>query len=254
MTAERPLDSRVAIVTGGSRGLGRGLAVGLAEAGASVVVASRDQTACQVVADEIREAGGRARAVQCDITRADDRTRLVEAPLEAFGRLDVLFNNAGLLKPHITTKVTEEELDQLIAVNLKGPVFLAAAALEHLAADGGGSVINVSALGAYQPMEGIGAYQATKAAVVNWTTTMAREWAELGVRVNLLVPGPIATDMILPKDPDRRDAFVADMAAQTGFGRLGEPQDLVGAAVFLAGDASAFMTGRAVFIDGGMLG
>ncbi|MGI9614419.1 MAG: SDR family NAD(P)-dependent oxidoreductase [Acidimicrobiales bacterium] len=254
MTADRPLESRVAIVTGGSRGLGRGIAVGLAGAGASVVVASRDQAACQTVVDEIEAAGGSACAVPCDIALADDRTRLVDSTIEAFGRLDVLFNNAGLLKPHVTTKVTEQELDQLISVNLKGPVFLATAALDHLSADGGGSVVNVSALGAFQPMEGIGAYQATKAAMVNWTTTMAREWVALGVRVNLLVPGPIATDMILPKDPDRREVFVADMAAQTGFGRLGTPEDLVGAAVFLAGDASAFMTGRAVFIDGGMLG
>jgi len=254
MTAEQSLAGRVAIVTGGSKGLGRGLALGLAEAGASVVVASRDQVACQAVVDDIEQTGGKGLAVQCDIGQADDRARLVENTVTKFGRLDILFNNAGILKPHLTAKVTEEELDQLIAVNLKGPVFMATAALDHLAADGGGSIINVSALGAYQPMAGIGAYQATKAAVVNWTTTMAREWADIGIRVNLLVPGPVATDMILPKDSDRRESFMAEMAAETSFGRLAEPRDLVGAAVFLASDASAFMTGRAVFIDGGMLG
>jgi NAD(P)-dependent dehydrogenase (short-subunit alcohol dehydrogenase family) len=254
MNEARSLEGRVAIVTGASRGLGRGLALGLAAAGATIVVASRDVAACATVAGEIEAAGGTATAVQCDVADADARTGLLNATIDSFGRLDVLVNNAGLLKPHLTTKVTEEELDELLAVNVKGPVFLAAAALDHLSADGGGTVINVSALGAYQPMEGIGAYQATKAAMVNWTTTMAREWADRGVRVNLLVPGPVATEMILPKDEARREAFVADMAAQTSVGRLAEPTDLVGAAVFLAGDASAFMTGRAVFIDGGMFG
>jgi len=253
MTTTAPLDGRVAIITGASRGLGRGLAIGIAAAGASVVVAARDLAACELVAAEISGAGGSAIAVKCDVTRPADREALVAATMERYGRLDVLVNNAGLLKPHVTTRVSEDELDELIAVNVKGPIFLTTAALDHLAADGGGSVINVSALGAYQPMEGIGAYQATKAAMVNWTTTMAREWAALGVRVNLLVPGPVATDMILPKDPARREEFVAEMAAETAIGRLGEPEDLVGAAVFLAGPDSAFMTGRAVFIDGGML-
>jgi NAD(P)-dependent dehydrogenase (short-subunit alcohol dehydrogenase family) len=150
-------------------------------------------------------------------------------------------------------KVSEDELDQLIAVNLKGPLFLSTAALTHLAADGGGSIVNVGALGATQPMEGIGAYCAVKAAMANWSTTMAREWAAQGVRVNVLVPGSIATDMILPTDPDRRAAFVEEMSTQNVFGRLGDPDDMVGAAVFLAGDASRYMTGRSVFVDGGLL-
>jgi NAD(P)-dependent dehydrogenase (short-subunit alcohol dehydrogenase family) len=253
MSEAQPLYGRTAIVTGASRGLGRGLALGLAAAGASISAASRDHAACEAVAEEINASGGRAIGLRCDVASQSDREALIESTITEFGRLDVLVNNAGLLKPHFTTKVTEAELDNLIDVNLKGPVFLAAAALEYLAADNGGVIINVSALGAFQPMAGIGAYQATKAAVANWTTTMAQEWAERGVRVNLLVPGPVATDMILPRDPDRRDAFIADMAGEVALGRLGEPRDFVGAAVFLASDASAFMTGRALFIDGGMV-
>ena len=165
----------------------------------------------------------------------------------------MLVNNAGILRPHMTTRVSEPELDDLLQVNLKGPVFLSCAALPLLEADGGGAIVNISALGAFQPMAGIGAYCAVKAAMVNWTTTMAREWAARGVRVNSLVPGPVATEMILPRDPDAREAFVAEMGAQTLHGRLAEPDELVGAALYLASEASRFTTGRPLFVDGGML-
>ena len=245
--------NRVAVVTGGGRGIGRAVALGLARAGAKVVVASRSLDACASTVAEIEAGGGTALAVTADVGVAEERGGLVEATLAAFGRLDVLVNNAGVLKPHHTLKVREDEFDEIFQVNVKGPVFLSQCALPYLAADGGGSIVNVSALGAFQPMAGIGAYCAAKAAMVNWTSTMAKEWAEHGVRVNLLVPGPVATDMILPRDEKARAAFVASMAEQTLVGRLAEPDDLVGAALFLASDASAFMTGRSLFLDGGML-
>ena len=244
---------RVAIVTGGGRGIGRALALGLADAGANVVVAGRSEETCQAAAAEIEAAGGLALAVVADVGEAEAREHLIDATLAAFGRLDVLVNNAGVLKPHHTVKVTEAELDEIIRVNLKGPVFLSQLALPYLEADGGGSIINMSALGAFQPMVGIGAYCAVKAAMVNWTSTMAKEWTPRGVRVNLLVPGPVATEMILPRDPAARADFVEDMSANTLVGRLAEPDELVGAVLFLASDASAFMTGRALFLDGGML-
>jgi NAD(P)-dependent dehydrogenase (short-subunit alcohol dehydrogenase family) len=247
------LAGRVALVTGGSRGIGRALCLGFAAAGARVIVSSRSLGACRAVAAEIEAAGGSAVALAADVGVAADRARLIESALDACGRLDVLVNNAGLLRPHATERVAEAELDELIRVNLKGPVFLSQLALTHLAADGGGSIINVSALGAFQPMPGIGAYCAVKAALLNWTSTMAKEWTARGVRVNALVPGPVATEMILPRDAAARDAFVAEMASRTLVGRLAQPGDLVGAALFLASDASAFMTGRALFMDGGML-
>jgi NAD(P)-dependent dehydrogenase (short-subunit alcohol dehydrogenase family) len=247
------LDGRVAIVTGGGRGIGRALSVGLAAAGARVVVTSRTKASCDDVVAEVRASGGHAEAIAADVAHPEDRARIVAQTLATFGRLDVLVNNAGVLKPHATLKVTEAELDDIIAINLKGPVFLSQLALPHLEADGGGSIINLSALGAFQPMAGIGAYCAVKAAMVNWTSTMAKEWTRRGVRVNSLVPGPVATDMILPRDAAAREAFVDEMAAQTLVGRVGQPDDLVGAVLFLASDASAFMTGRSLFLDGGML-
>jgi len=244
---------RVAIVTGGGRGIGRALSEGLAAAGASVVVASRSREVCDETVAAIEATGGTALAVAADVGEAEAREMLVGATIDRFGRLDILVNNAGVLKPHRTEKVTDAEFDEIFGINVKGPVFLAQQALPHLAADGGGTIVNVSALGAFQPMVGIGAYCAAKAAMVNWTSTMAKEWAAQQVRVNLVVPGPVATDMILPRDPERRAAFVEQMAGETLVGRLAEPDDLVGAVLFLASDASAFMTGRSLFLDGGML-
>ena len=254
MTTDRfSVEGRVALVTGGGRGIGRALSEGLAAAGARVVVASRSIESCEATAAAIRDAGGDAIAVRADVGIAADRTALVERAVDAFGGLDVLVNNAALLKPHTTEKVTEQELDELFAVDVKGPVFLSQAALPHLEASGRGAIINVSALGAFQPMAGLGAYCAVKAAMVNWTSTMAKEWTRRGVRVNSLVPGPVATEMILPRDAARREAFVQEMSDSSLVGRMAQPDDLVGAALFLASDASAFMTGRSLFVDGGML-
>jgi NAD(P)-dependent dehydrogenase (short-subunit alcohol dehydrogenase family) len=253
MTDRFDLTDQVALITGASRGIGRTLAVAFADAGAAVVCAARTLEACEAVAAEIRDAGGRAIAVRFDIADRLAHTVALEAAHAEFGRLDVLVNNAGALKPHFTVKVTEAELDRLYEVNLKGPLVLSVAALDMLAADGGGAIVNIGALCATQPMEGIGAYCAIKAAMANWSTTMAREWAERGVRVNTLVPGSVATDMILPVDPVRRAAFEEELAAQNLFKRLATPDDLVGAALFLASRASAFMTGRSIFVDGGLL-
>jgi NAD(P)-dependent dehydrogenase (short-subunit alcohol dehydrogenase family) len=247
------LRGKVAIITGASKGIGRALALGFADAGASVVVSSRTFDACASVVAEIEAGGGAALAFASDVGDLTTHAPLIEATLARFGRLDVLVNNAGVLKPHFTLRVSPDELDHLVAVNLKGPLFLSIAAVPHLAADGGGSIVNIGALGASQPMEGIGAYCAVKAAMANWSNTMGREWAAQNVRVNVLVPGTIATDMILPVDAAKRETFIADMSKQNVFGRMGEPDDLVGAAIFLASDASKFMTSRSVFIDGGML-
>ena len=247
------LTDKVAIVTGASRGIGRSIARGFAEAGAAVVCAARTLDACEAVAAEIRDAGGRARAVRFDVADREAHAMLLDTARDTYGRLDVLVNNAGVLKPHVTVRVTEAELDRLYDVNLKGPLFLSVAALDLLGADGGGAIVNVGAVCATQPMEGIGAYCAIKAAMANWSTTMAREWAVRAVRVNTLVPGSVATDMILPVDEVRRTAFADELAEQNLFKRLATPDDLVGAAIFLASDASSFMTGRSIYVDGGLL-
>ena len=245
----------VALVTGGSRGIGRGICIELARAGYAVAVnyAGNEEAARQTQ----RLLGTAVDSLLCraDVGLADDRFRMLDEILARWDRIDLLVNNAGITSVgrKDILEATEESWDRVLGVNLKGPLFLSTTAVNHLAADGGGSIVNIGALGASQPMEGIGAYCAVKAAMANWSTTMAREWASLGVRVNVLVPGSIATDMILPTDPDRRAKFVEEFSSQNVFGRLGEPEDLVGAAIFLASDASAYMTGRSVFVDGGLL-
>ncbi len=248
-----PLAGRTAVVTGGGRGIGAALSIGLAAAGASVVAVGRTAGPLEETCTQIRDLAGQAVSVVADISVAADRERIIAQALAEFGRLDVLVNNAAVLRPHDTLRVSEAELDEIFAVNLKGPVFLSQLAFPHLAANQVGSIINFTALGAYQPMAGIGAYCAVKAALVNWTSTMAKEWTPRGVRVNSLVPGPVGTEMILPRDETARTGFVAEMSAQTLVGRIAEPADLVDSVVYLAGDSSRFMTGRSLFLDGGML-
>ena len=246
------LDGRVAIVTGSSRGIGRALAVGLASVGASVVVTGRSAAATRDTVAEIEAAGGTALGVDYQAGDEDSIAELVGLTADRFGAIDILINNAAILKPHRLDKVDAAELEELHRVNVMGPVLLAREAVGHLGAKRRGVVVMLGAVAGHRPMAGIGAYAASKASLLHWTRVMAREWAGR-VRVNALTPGPVATDMILPRDPAEREAFERDMAAETLVGRIAVPEDLVPAALFLASDASAFMTGQTLVVDGGML-
>ena len=245
------LEGKVAVVTGASRGIGRAIARGFAAAGARVVLTSRSLEAAQSAAEVIRAEGGTALACAMEAGVTGDLAALVDAALDRFAALDVLVNNAAVLRPHRIDRVSEEEIDELHRVNVKSAVMLSKLALPHL--EKGGVVINLTALAGHAPMEGLGAYSASKAALLNWTRTMAREWGARGVRVNALTPGPVATDMILPGDPERRRAFIEGMSARTLLGRVAQPEEMVGPALFLASDASSFMTGQTLVVDGGML-
>ncbi len=247
------LAGRVALVTGASRGIGRAIAKGYAEAGARVVVSSRRLEDCARVAEEIRAAGGEAHAVEADVGELAALEPLVASALSRFAALDILVNCAGVLKPHRIERLTAEELDELFRVNVRAAVFLSRAALPALEASGRGVIIHLTAVGGHAPMEGIGAYGASKAALLNWTRVMAREWSPRGVRVHALTPGSVATDMILPRDPALRARFEAEMAGRNLLGRIAAPEELVGPAIFLASDAASFMTGQALIVDGGML-
>ena len=247
------LRGRSAIVTGGSRGIGSAVARGLAEAGASVVVAARNQMLCDEVAAEIQAAGGRAIGASFDLASPETFEPLVASAVEAFGKLDILVNNGAILKPHFIEKVTADELSLLHDTNVRGPVLLSRCALPKLEESGKGVIVNVGAVAGHRPMKGLGAYGASKAALLSWTQVMAQEWTPRGVRVNGLTPGSVATDMILPADPEKRAAFVAEMAEQNLFGRIAEPQEMVGPVLFLASDASSFMTGQVLVVDGGLM-
>ncbi len=247
------LSGRVAVVTGASRGIGRAIAGGLAEAGASVVVAARNAELCEEVAGEIVSSGGVAVSVSFDLSLPDSHAAVVDAAIDRFGRLDILVNNGAILKPHFIEKVSEEELSLLEGTNVRGPLLLSRAALPHLAESGHGTIVNLGAVAGHRPMKGLGAYGASKAAMISWTRVMAQEWTPKGVRVNGLTPGSVATDMILPQDPEKRAHFEAEMASQNLFGRIADPAEMVGPVLFLASDASSYMTGHILVVDGGLM-
>ncbi|MEZ5142513.1 MAG: glucose 1-dehydrogenase [Acidimicrobiales bacterium] len=244
------LSGRTAVVTGGSRGLGRAICLGFAAAGAHVVVASRKADACEAVAAEIRSAGGAAMAVPTHVGRVDDLDALVAATVERYGGLDVLVNNAANPLGGALTDITEAAFAKSYEVNVRGPLFLAARAVEHLATSGRGSIINVITAGAFSPGETLGLYCSGKAAVWNLTKVMAKEWASRGVRVNALSPGPFRTDMMAPTYaiPEFHDAIVDSTLLK----RIAEPDEIVGAALFLASDASSYVTGSVLAVDAGL--
>ena len=248
------LSERVAIVTGGTKGLGRSVAFGLADAGASVVVVSRDHDACLRLADEVTAATGRASlGVGCHMGDWDALPGLVEQVRDRFGRIDVLVNNAGINPaPTSVIDMTSEYLDKLFAVNLKGPVRLAGLVAPIMAAQAKGSIINVATVGAYAGGANFGAYTSAKAALINFTKVMAKEWAPLGIRVNALSPGPFNSTMMQGAarfDPE----FGTRAGAATMQQRVAECDEIIGAAVYLASDASSFVTGEDHVVAGGML-
>ena len=249
MTDRFDLTDRVAVVTGGSRGLGREMCRAFAAQGAKVVVASRKRDACVALADELTAATGReALGVGCHVGRWDDCDRLVEAARQRFGRIDVLVNNAGMSPLYESLPaVTEELFDKVVGVNLRGPFRLASLVGPLMATGGGGSIINVSSIAAVQPTPGELPYAAAKAGLNAMTVGLARAFGPT-VRVNAIMPGPFLTDISAAWD---LEAFAAHARRSIPLGRGGEPHEIVGAALYLASDASSYTTGAVIKIDGG---
>jgi NAD(P)-dependent dehydrogenase (short-subunit alcohol dehydrogenase family) len=241
------LSGRVALVTGGTRGLGLAIARAFSAAGADVIVASRKAEACHEVAAELRAGGGRALGHPCHVGRWDDLARLVEAAYGEFGRVDVLVNNAGVSPIYATLpEVTEELFDKVIAVNLKGPFRLSALVGERMAAGDGGSIINVSSTGAVRPTGDIVPYAAAKAGLNALTVGFAHALGPK-VRVNAIMPGPFLTTISQAWDMDA----LAQRTRTFPLRRAGLAEEIAGAALYLAGDASSYTTGSILTVDGG---
>lgn len=243
------LSGRVAVVTGGSRGLGREMVRAFARRGADVVIASRKLDACRALADEVeRDTGRRALAVACHVGRWADCDALVERCLDAFGRADVLVNNAGMSPRYPSLpEVSEALFDKVVAVNLRGPFRLASLLGTHMAAAAGGSIINVSSTAAVQPSPLEIPYAAAKAGLHSLTVALSRALAPK-VRVNAIMPGPFRTDISDAWSPD----MVSAIERAVPLGRLGEAAEIVGAALYLASDASSYTTGAVLKVDGGV--
>jgi NAD(P)-dependent dehydrogenase (short-subunit alcohol dehydrogenase family) len=243
------LTGRVAIVTGGSRGIGRSIALGYAAAGAKVVVASRKAEACDAVADEIVAAGGEALSVPTHLGDVEALAALVEATVARFNGVDVLVNNAANALAQNMGGYTMEAWQKSYDVNLFGPVLLAQHALPYLEKSPyGGTIINVISVGAFSASPRLAIYGSNKAALQHWTKSMAKELAHRGVRVNALAPGPFLTDMVKANGPDG----MARMQSATALDRIADPDEIIGAALLLASKAGSFMTGSTLVVDGGL--
>jgi NAD(P)-dependent dehydrogenase (short-subunit alcohol dehydrogenase family) len=243
------LSGRVAIVTGGSRGIGRAIAEGYALAGAKVVIASRKAEACNETVAAIEAAGGEALAVPTNMSDLDGLKRLAETTLDHFGGIDILVNNAANALAQPFRQMTPEAFEKSMSVNLRGPVFLTQYCLPGLDASEHASVINVSSAGAFLYSSFTHMYAAAKAALLAYVRSNAAELAGAGIRVNGIAPGTIDTDMVRNNTPETQEA----MAKASLLGRMADPDEVVGLAIYLASDASSFVTGATFLIDGGLV-
>ena len=241
------LRGKVAIVTGGSRGLGREMVLAFARHGADVVIASRKVANCESVADEVRSLGRRALAVGYHAASWSDADALADAAYSEFGHVDVLVNNAGMSPLYSSlAEVSEELFDKVIGVNLKGPFRLSANVGTRMMARGGGSIINVSSVASHRPSPSEAPYAAAKAGINSLTRSLAAAFGP-AVRVNCIVPGPFLTDISKAWD---MPTFTEHAKTAYALGRGGEPHEIVGAALYFASDASSYTTGALLDIDG----
>lgn len=243
------LDGKVALVNGASRGIGQAIAIGMAEAGAEVVLAARTVSGLDETAAIISKAGGRAITAPTDIRDFAQVDRMVECTVSEFGRIDILVNAAGVALRQPAVEVTEEDFDTVYATNIRGLTFACAAAGKHFLAQESGRIINIASLASLIGVPGRALYGSTKGALAQLTKALAVEWGPSKICVNAIAPGWIATDFTrtVLAQPDFRDRI----EQRTPLRRIGVPEDLVGLAVFLASPASSFLTGQLICLDGG---
>ncbi len=247
------LDGKVALVTGGGRGLGRAIAEGMAVSGAAVAIADLDRARAEQAAAELTAQGHRTLALHADVTQRDSVDAMIQGVLDAFGGLDVLVSNAGITINHPTVEFPEDDYDRVMVVNLKGVFLCAQAAARAMIAVGrGGRIVNIGSIsGVIAEHPRTSPYAASKAGVIQFTKNWALEWAEHGINVNAIGPGYIRTEMTAPHlaNPE----LVEQIRRKTILGRVAEPSEMVGAIVYLSSPAATYVTGHTLFVDGGWL-
>ena len=248
-TPEGQLTGKTAIITGGSRGIGRATAHRFVEEGASVVIADVNDEQGQETVQALTDAGGAARFVRTDVTDAEQVQALMDAAIDAFGTIDILVNNAGITRDATLTKMSEEAFDQVVEVNLKGVFTTTKAVVPHMAENGSGRVLNAASIVGRYGNFGQTNYVATKSGVIGMTKTWARELGRDGITVNAVAPGFIETPMV-DSVPEKVLDHLVD---RTPLDRLGQPKDVANAYCFLASDAAAFITGAVLSVDGGLV-
>jgi len=245
------LSGKVALVTGGSKGLGKAMARAFAVSGADVVISSRSEGELRSALDEIlADTGRQGRIVVADMTRREDVKRLARTALEQFGRVDILVNNAGTNEPQPVDKITDESWDRVLEINLSSVMALTRALVPQMKERRWGRIIHISSIMGLVSKEGRGVYSATKSALLGLARAGALELGPFGITVNSIAPGPFLTDLPgrLLSDEEKR-AF----AATTALGRWGDPKELMGPALMLASDAGSYITGECLVVDGGCL-
>ena len=245
------LEGKVALVTGGNGGLGLGMALGLAEAGAGIAVAARNAEKTATALGQIEATGVKALGLTADVSRESDIAEMVSQTIDAFGRLDILVNNAGMVVRKEPQDLTTEEWDQVLDVNLRGAFLAAKSAYPHMKRQGGGKIINIGSMFSIFGGGGSGApYSSSKGGLVQLSKSLAVAWAKDNIQSNTILPGWIMTELtsdIPLRQPERYDMI----SRRIPTGRWGEPEELKGAAIFLASPASDYVTGAVLTVDGG---
>ncbi|MGG1550758.1 SDR family NAD(P)-dependent oxidoreductase [Paenibacillus ferrarius] len=244
------LKNKVALVTGAGRGIGRALAIGLAEAGADVAILARTADDLAAVAEEIRMIGRQAYPVTVDVTKREDVEQAVAEVIQQTGRIDILINNAGMNIRSQALAVTDEEWDKIMQTNLKSAFLCSQIVGGHMREQAYGRIINIASVAGHVALRTGVVYAATKAAMIQMTKVLALEWGPYGINVNGIGPWYFRTPLT-EKILDQPD-YLAEIIARTPLRRVGELQELVGPAVFLASDAANYVTGQTLFVDGGM--
>tara|TARA_B110000091_G_scaffold57970_1_gene63642 strand:- start:215 stop:988 length:774 start_codon:yes stop_codon:yes gene_type:complete len=246
------LENKVAIITGSSKGIGKAIAKGLAQNGAQIVISSRSQEACDEVVREFTDEGLKAVGIACHIGKEEQRINLVSKTIDAFGRIDVLVNNAAINPVYSPIEEVDPAIfDKIMDVNVKAPWSLSNLVLPHLKANKNGSIINIASVEALTPGFGLGIYSTSKAAILMLTKNQAKEWGQYGVKANVICPGLIKTKFSAALWQNEK--MLNKLEKSIPSGRMGMPEEMVGLACLLASDAGNYMTGGVYTADGGYM-